>query len=799
MGKVSCTHASLATFIALALAQTANAQSTAGPQSTPAPGTETPAPTQVEPDAQGASATVSQGSPETVNSNRGDGTQSEIVVTATKRNENLTKVPISVSVFTEQAINAAGITRPTDFLSSVPNVTFIEDNAGEAYINIRGQTSVRNSDPNVAIVIDGVTLSSVKPFNQELFDIQQIEVLKGPQSALYGRNAAAGAVVITTKRPSSELSGTAVAAYGKFDTKRASASVSGPLTDTLGFTVAGAFRDTDGPFTNINTGEKVQRFRTGSARARLLFEDGPFLADLKVGGHTSKGGGSAYNAQLALGFPVAGFPGDALDANNADLPFVSDVAGDFRENFKDATLKLEYDLGFARLTSISGANKLYQYFGSDSPPYVPFAEDFLPPFPTVQQYTYRDTNLSQEIRLTSPTSQRFRWQVGAYILRFKRDQTSKISRDNFSGSLPGDRDDVEPAGSQFPTLSYSKPLYRTTNYAPFASLEYDFTEQLHLSLAARYDTEKRTISEVAPAAINPLTGISYNNCVALTGSTIEACRNKRTFKQFQPKASIRYDVAPTASVYASYGKGFKSGGFNPIGSREALIAAAAQAGLPASSVYVQDQYDKEVSTSYEVGAKARLFNRRLTLNAALFHTKISGAQQFEFYPSVGLQTTISVDEVVLKGFDLDFDAVLPAAVRVFGGFGYTDGEVKEFAGNPAFNGNVAPGSTQYTLTLGATKAFDLGGDLQLIPRVVYNRYGRIWWDVANTPGTKRDPLDLVNARLTLKGGKRWEVSAYGDNLTNEKYFQEVVPLLGFFTVNFRGPTRSYGLEGRVYF
>jgi iron complex outermembrane recepter protein len=719
----------------------------------------------------------------------------EIIVTATKRDESLVEVPISISVFTEEAISAAGITRAADFLSSTPNVTFMEDNAGEAYINIRGQTSVRNSDPNVAIVIDGVTLSSVKPFNQDLFDIQQIEVLKGPQSALYGRNAAAGAIVITTKRPGDELEGKIIAARGNFDTTRATASIGGPLAETLKFNVAASFRDTDGPFENVTTGENVQRFRTTNGRARLLFEPSDNLSvDFRLGGHSSEGGGSAYNAQL-VGLPIGGFPATALDANNTDMPFVSNVKGAFDEDFTDGLLNIEYDLGFASLTSITAVNELDQYFASDSPPYVP---DTGGAAATVQQYTYLDKNRSQELRLTSPSDQRLRWQVGFYYLNFDRDQTSKISADT-SGRLPSNNDEIEPAGSAFPTLSYSNPEYETESYAPFASLQFDISDQLLLSVAGRYDTEKRKIREAASPDINPITGVSYNNCVALTGVTIDECRSKKTFKQFEPKVSLSYNFNPDASVYASWGKGFKSGGFNPIGSREALIGAAASIGLPASSVYVQDVYDKEVSESYEIGTKLRFLDQRLSVNAAVFQTDIEGAQQFEFYPTVGLQTTISVDEVELKGFDIDFNALLPGEVRLFGGYGYTDGEVKSFAGNPAFNGNVAPGAFENTLSLGLTKSFDLSSDLALIPRVEFNRYGKIWWDVANTPGTKRDPLELIRARLTLKSSDRWEVSAYGDNLTDEKYFQEVVPLLGVFTVNYRGPTRSYGVEGRVNF
>ena len=126
---------------------------------------------------------------------------SDIIVTATKRDQSLVGVPIQVSVLTSEDLSERGVSQASQLLGSTPNVTFMEDNAGEAYINIRGQTAVRASDPNVAIVIDGVVLTSTKAFNRNIFGIEQIEIVKGPQTALYGRNAAAGAIVITTKRP----------------------------------------------------------------------------------------------------------------------------------------------------------------------------------------------------------------------------------------------------------------------------------------------------------------------------------------------------------------------------------------------------------------------------------------------------------------------------------------------------------------------------------------------------------------------------------------------------------------------
>lgn len=721
----------------------------------------------------------------------GDG---DIIVTATKRNESLSQVPIAMSVVTDTEIAAKGIVRPQDYLISTPNVTFIDEATGDSFTNIRGQTSVRNSDPNVAVVIDGVQLSSLKQFNQDLFNIEQIEVLKGPQSAIYGRNAAAGAIVVRTKKPRSELGGSVLAGYGSWNTARAQMEVSGPLSDTLGFGIAASFRDTDGPFTNITTGEKPYRLRTALGQARLYWEptDG-LTVDFKVSGHDTTGGSTALQSQF-VGLPIGGLPVNELDADRTDLPFVTNVRGELDEWLVAASLKIDYDMGWATITSVTAADKLYQFFGGDSPPYL---ADSGTPGSTVQGYKYRDRNFSQELRLTSPDDQRLRWQVGLYYLNFTRGQISELNQD-LVGVVPPS-DGIDPVGDSIigATVSYARERYKTESFAPFASIQFDITEQLHLNVAGRYDIEKRSVAELAPDAINLATGANYNLCIQArgAGTTLADCQESKTFKQFEPKASISYDLGRTGSVYASYGKGFKSGGFNPLGSRAALLAVAP----PGSQVFVQDQFAPEKSTSWEVGTKLRLFDRTLGVNIAAFSTNVSGAQQFEFFPSAGLQTTTSIDKVRLRGFEVDFNWRIPGGPQIFGAYGYTDGKVKAFAANPAYVGNRSPNTNKYNLSGGITHDFELGGDLTLTPRIEYTRMGSIWWDVANTPGSRRSPVDLVDARLTLAGGGQWSISAFGKNIFNEKYNRSVLPLLGVFQLTSRAETRHLGVEGRFNF
>lgn len=779
----------------------------------------------------------------------------EIVVTGLKRDQAFVDVPVAVQVFDSELITRAGIQRPQDFLALTPNVTFQTSNhAGEFFVNIRGQTSVRQSEGAVAFVIDGVQLATQNEFNGELFDIEQIEVLKGPQSAIYGRLASAGAIIITTKAPTDTFEGQVFASYGNFNTARMNGSISGPIIPgKLRFRASVAMNDSDGPFTNINTGEKVMRSNEKLARLRLVWEPTETTTvDFRLNGSQLRGGAIAFNAQV-VGATQGGVTTTQIDTNDTSLPYTADVQGLNRQNKFSTSLKIDHDFDGPVLTSVTSFNRIVDNYQAKNYPYGAwnfggnsFASDALSPGlaldilaafgDNTQKFRIRNRAFIQELRLTSPGDQRFRWQVGAFFLSGERNFTTE---QGLNGRLPRDATGafippftiagtnigapvapvqrniigggsilptlgIDGPDTNNPTLNYDRNNYRTTNYAVFGNVQYDITDALEVQLALRYDVERRRIRTQTPNVPNPFFGVApgapaatYNLCVATTGRTADNCRERRTFKEVQPKASIIYKFPNnTGSVFLNYGRGFKSGGFNPIGTRATLLV-----GLP--NILVQDAYDAETADSYEAGFKSNLFDGAVSLNGSVFYTEASNTQQFEFFPTGGIQAISQIKKSRIWGVEADITIRPTRNLQLFGGFGYIDTKITDIdsqdpADRAAIIGNKIPFAAEYNGTAGFQLNQPISGDLELVARAEYNRTGPVWYDQRNSANTRRDPIDIVNARLGLTKGP-WEIALWSRNLFNEKYNADAVVILPVAHAVFRAFPRTYGLEGRVRF
>src|SRR5690606_25757908 len=254
-----------------------------------------------------------------------------ILVTGLRRTDELQDTPAAITAFTSEAIENARIVKPADFVHLTPDVNLVEtQNAGNAFIIIRGITQARNSEPSVAVVVDGVQQVNPAQFNQDLFDIEQIEVLKGPQGGLYGRNAIGGAIIITTKKPSDHFEGKFTAGVDNGFGYFLRGGVSGPLSDSIGFRLSGSFYDTEGFIENAFLGEEADPYPDLALRGNLLVDaGGGWEIDLRASMDRLR--------TQALYFNIV------ADVNDTSLPVRVNNAGQNDRDIYNAAAKISYE------------------------------------------------------------------------------------------------------------------------------------------------------------------------------------------------------------------------------------------------------------------------------------------------------------------------------------------------------------------------------------------------------------------------------------------------------------------------
>lgn len=733
----------------------------------------------------------------------------DIIVTARSREEKLQDSPVAVTAITSQSIERANITRPTDFFQMIPNITMADSqDAGTVSINVRGIGEIRNGETPVAISIDGVLLSSPLEFKQDLFDIQQIEVLRGPQGALYGRNAIAGAINITTKKPTNAFSGNFKAGYGNGNAFNAAAAVSGALIDDKLFVRAGlSYSKTDGYITNTFLNKKVDYSEDTSARLRLNWAaTDDFSVDLRGFYSTHKGGAAYFVRPLlqASGRPFLD-PAASVDVANTVIAPTSNNLGFDDRQIVDLSLKMDLQSKIGTFSSTTAYNKINLTVGFDGYDYSnnqqcymfgfsivsdglapcnnprtfalgpsgdPNGSDvqFVAPFNTTFQHNQVRT-WSQEFRLTSSSTQRLRYIAGVYFLRPHRSLVTGTNTDRGFGIVPEINFDPNSAN---PTSRYFAEDNHDFAWAVFGQLNYDVTNQVEASVSARFDSDHRKQTD-------PRTGIYRVDGfgIPLTGpATREA-----TFKQFQPKFTLRWKPTPDTQVYATAGQGFRSGGFNAPGTEISPLTGARIA---------DPVYKKELATSYELGVKTSLLDRKLTLNGAVFYTNAKNLQSFNSNGLVNAQIVTNIDKVDISGAEIEATLRPSRDFKVFGSVGYIDAKIKAYAANPAAVGNQVPYTTKLTISAGAEYEARLSTDYSLVFRADWQRRGKTYFHEGGTfVGVPvRDPINFVNGRIALENKKGWSVAVWGKNLLNERYYEEVVAP----DYNYQGRPRTYGVE-----
>lgn len=689
-----------------------------------------------------------------------------IIVTGLRREESLQDTPAAVTAFNSEAISNAGIERPADFIALTPNVNLVEtQNAGNAFVIIRGITQNRNSEPSVAVIVDGVQQVNAAQFNQDLFDIEQIEVLKGPQGGLYGRNAIGGAIIITTKKPTDEFAGNITAGVDNGFGYFLRGGVSGPIAENVKFRVAGSWYDTEGFIPNTFLGEDADPVEDFSLRANLLVEATDRLTfDLRGSMNQLRTQGLYYNIVN-------------------DVNTIADVEVNNRgQNDRDIynlSLKVEYAGDNAVLTSISSYDTLEEVLTGDAFDFRPIPQSFF--FNLFEQIfgpgngfdlnqsQFLDVEaFSQEVRLASPEDGRaFNWMVGGYLIDTNRFISTGNMIDTGNGVFPVFRTpSTNPLNPQFSFLSDGQENFA---WALFANAGYELTPQFRVDASLRYDRDRRRQTTLTPQGFLPVVpGVPQ----AQSGEVRTA-----VFDDWQPKITLTYEPNPDLTIYGGYSRGFRSGGFNQTG-----VGAEA---INNAIVGVGDLFQAETADTFEIGAKAQLGPVRLA--GAAYTTLSKNGYFFVFLADSSTQNLGNVPETRINGFELEATAELLPNLDINAAIGVTDSEIKDFP-DASVIGNEAPQISRYTLNLGAQYAGPISDTLDGLLRIDYRRTGKTWWEPFNT--TVRNPVDIVDARAGVTMDNGVSITAFASNLFNEIYNAEFSP--GGFV--FRARPRRYGVE-----
>ena len=695
----------------------------------------------------------------------------EVVVTARKRSENLQEIPESVTVLNADLIERARINNIKDFSALVPNLNVSTNfRKGLSFVTIRGLITPQVGEAPIAFVVDGVTVPNLEFINQDLDQIERIEVLRGPQGALYGKNAIGGAINIITKSPGDDLEGSVDVSLGTGNDRRIAASIGGPLGDTTTrFSLAADFRNFDGLIENEFLDENVDYVDGAYGLRGTLLLDPDEYSSLSIHGalrNTTQG--TNYMSFITL---------DQLEDYSIG-PTQNAVGIDEQEIW---TLSAKYDLDFATggmLTLIAGLNHSRddQFSDADFTSLPPVEANFF--FPSTQINLIEEDSLNLEARISSRDDLSMRWLVGAFyetrdrIVQFDQifdfPGTTRVTLDD-AKPLQVDSNDYDPDDlwvTVFPTDG-ERTNQESSAFAFFGQVNYDLSEVLELTVALRYDEEERN-------AIDERTRFT------------EDSRVENTFSELQPKVSVSWSASENALASFTWSRGFRSGGFNEY------------------SPFVTRFYDEEVSDIFEAGVKTSWMDDRLTLNAAAFSIRQDGAQFTRFNSVTFTLENLNVEEVQING--LEAELVLRASdvldIRV--GWGTIDNEITKNTGiDPSTGlnlsqtvGNTMPYVSDYNLNGSLDFNQPLAGGGWLTARLSGSVLGPRSFDIFN------DLTGVADSHVFLDGSvgysnENWTLSLYVNNLTDEQAQETVF----FFNplIRFPNQPRQVGTRARYTF
>ncbi|USI78654.1 TonB-dependent receptor [Sphingopyxis sp. USTB-05] len=712
----------------------------------------------------------------------------DIVVTANRRTENVQDVPLSITAISSSDIQSERIQSTSDLGRLVPTITDAGlpavSGGGLTIRGIRGNDRSAGADPPNGLFVDGVYFGRPEDGDALLFDVERIEVLRGPQGTLFGKNVVGGAINVTTRAPTQELHATVIGTYGNYNRIEGQAVVSGPLSDTIAASLAVQSQSSDGYARNVITGNDLMGTSRNAIRGRVDFEVTPeFTSSFSANYERVRDGGLASYQVSNPGLPAIYYP----PGLNQPKEVSQNIDGFRNRNAFSFIATQNYQgesIGFKSITAYRGSSNhtLYDVDGSLSPI-------------TSQEQFDRYRQFSQELQLSSPEdATTLRWVAGLYYFRATTDQLSvNIIR-------PPDGTFVNVLNNQLgfgpgPHVTPNSQDVLTLNYAAFGQATLAITDQLNLTAGIRYTIEKKKgmsatfgdrdvslfpgLPELPlPAAGGPLTGRIEGNI-------------DRTWKAWTPRVAIDYSPAEDIMFYASASRGFKGGGFT---------------GQNGSLATISRTFNPEFAWNYELGLRSRFLDNRAQVNATLYQMDYSNLQVTTIIGTS--RVTDNAADARIRGAEVETEFIPVEGLTTSLSYAYTDAKYRNYIDGSGRNlsGNKFPGVSRHVVNLRADYEWDVGeGTLTLSGGLTYR--SKRPNNSVNSPEVTVAPVTTYDASLAYEKGSV-ELRLWARNLTNERYVVTANDVTAFFylsptsanattssfLVNYSAP-RTFGITG----
>ncbi len=713
----------------------------------------------------------------------------EIVVTAQRRVESLQDVPITINALTGEQLSKSGIEYTTDLQFHVPGFV-LSPNAQFGLPFLRGvgtdQITV-GLEGSVAVHSNGVYLPRLVSSITDFYDIERIEVIKGPQGTLFGRNATGGVINISTRQPEKEFGGYVDFSVGNYETIRVSGAVNVPLAEDkaiLRVAALGSFDD--GYATNPYLSEDIEETDVVSFRSQLLLQVTDDLSIRLFGDYTKDESSRGQSAQLQPVF-----------ASNVGVVFGAPLHTDVRTQSSDALLQLDledygfgaeiiWDLGSMEFKSLSSYREYEQTWALD----FDVSELNL----IFSAPSESSESILQEFQLASTDDGPLEWLVGAFLFFEEPEQDFRL----LFGAAPFGGTALA-AGGLYNFGIADVTSVETEAYAVFGQFSYNLTEQWRATLGLRYSHEQKDVNYNFTLLNIPTPATAADLIANRPGLGFSPFGDspQNSWSAFTPKFGIEYFMSEDVLWFASATRGFKSGGFNSL-----LFGASP----------TLESVDEEFIWSYEGGVKATLMDGRLRANAAFFYYDYSDLQQNVLTEEAiaagnGFANVRNVGDAEVWGAELELELAATGNLFFDTHLAYLNTEIERLqAPNPNdppdvdHDGNDLPKAPDFSVSLGSEYHLPLQYLGSLILRMEYSYRDKIFYTLFNDPLAAADSHNIVNGRLTLNSpDDRWSAAVYVRNLLDEDY--EVGGFRGgaFGNIAQFGRPRTYGINLKYNF